>query len=217
MEENKKSRIKSVFAIIILIICMVYFFIDILDLFNQEDKHQVSVVYSFEALEVKHKLFYAIPTGTDHYFLAYDEDEDGNITGYVVKASHEWYEEHFSTGTGFALDLGGVKIDSLSKSYRPKWYKEVEDRAYNFQNLLLDGGAEKYVNYPYGLDHCFVLDYKSTAIKKLVLFIVNLILIGVWIIIIKRKAQMPPVFLKIFGILVLVDVVYFLILLLKSF
>ncbi|MBR4342696.1 MAG: hypothetical protein IKP88_08325 [Lachnospiraceae bacterium] len=211
-----KSKIKSIFAIIIVAICMVYFFIDILDLFNTEDRHTVSVVYAYEALEVNHKLFYIIPTGTDHYFLAYDEDNEGNINGYVVKASLDWYNKNFSSGTGFALDLQGVEIDSLSKSYRAKWYYEIEDAAYKFQNLLLDNGTETYVTYPYGLDHCFVLDYKSTAIEKIILFVMSLALIIFGIIAFKHKETIKPVILKVFGILVVADVICFLILLFKS-
>lgn len=200
----------------VIIACLVYFFWDIFDLFNTKDRHTVNVVYSYEALEVTHKLFYIIPMGTDHYFMVYDEDEAGNITGYVVKASHKWYEENFSPNTGFALDLSGVEIDSLSKSYRAKWYREVQDQAYEFQSRLFDSGSESYVTYPYGLDHCFVIDYKSTAIQKLVIFILNIGLIAAGIYIVRNKANIKPVLLKIFGVLVIADVVYFLVLLFKS-
>lgn len=210
-----KSKIKSILGILLLVVCMIYFFWDVLDLFNTEDRHTVNVVYSYEALEVTHKLFYIIPIGKDHYFLAYDEDENGNINGYVVKASHEWYEENFSAGTGFAVDLN-VEIDSLSKSYRTRWYKEVEDQAYEFQNLLLDQGSNVIVNYPYGLDHCFVLDYKSTAIKKLVMLILNIALVAVGIVVVKRKQTINSILGRIYGVVVLADVIYFLILLFNS-
>ena len=133
----------------------------------------------------------------------------------MVKASHEWYEENFSAGTGFAINLN-VEIDSLSKDYRVKSYREVEDQAYDFQNLLLDQGSEVIVNYPYGLDHCFVLDYKSTAIKKLVMLILNIVIVAIGIVFIKRKQTINPVLGRIYGVVVIADVVYFLILLFNS-
>ena len=214
----KKSKVKTVIGIIVIIICMVYFFADILDLFNTEDKHKVNVVYSYEALEVTHKLFYIIPTGKDHYFLAYDEDSLGNINGYVVKASRDWYEENFSVDTGYILDLeNGVEIDTISKSLRPKWSNEISDSAYEFQNLLLDNGTDTIINYPYGLDHCFVIGYKSMAIQKLIMLILNIFVVVIGIIIVKRKSDMNPVFLKVYGVVLIVDVIYFLVLLFNSF
>ena len=52
-----KSKIKSIFAAFVIIACLVYFFWDIFDLFNTKDRHTVNIVYSYEALEVTHKLF----------------------------------------------------------------------------------------------------------------------------------------------------------------
>ena len=213
----KKSRLKGIFAILVIIICMVYFFWDIGDLFNTEDRHKVSVVYSSEALIVTHKLFFIIPTGKDHYFMAYDEDESGNLTGYVIKASEEWYEENFNPGSGFAKDLKGVEIDSLSKSYPVRYYMEVQEFAMDFQNKLIDSGSDVIVNYPYGLDHCFVIEYKTMAIQKLVMLVLNIGLLIFGMIIIKKKAMISPVLLRIFGVIVIADVIYFMVLLFQSF
>ena len=213
----KKSRAKGIIAFLVITICMVYFFWDIGDLFNTEDVHKVNVVYSSEALIVTHKLFFIIPTGKEHYFMAYDEDENGNLTGYVIRASEEWYEENFNTDSGFAKDLKGVEIDSLSKSYAVRYYTEVQEFAMDFQNKLIDSGSDAIINYPYGLDHCFVIEYKSMAVQKLVMLVFNIGLIIFGIIIVKKKAEINPVLLRIFGVIVIVDVIYFMILLFQSF
>ncbi len=218
----RQSKAKRIIAIIVVLIAMVYLFWDILDLFNTKDKHKVEVIYSFEALEVTHKLFGFIPIGKDHYYLAYNEDANGVITGYVVKASKDWYEENFYPESGGARftsdDLNGVVIDSLSKGYRTRWVKEVQDRAVEFQEQIYEtnGNYNIEVLYPYGLDNAFVLNYKTTAFLKIALLVFTFILTAIGIVIAKRKTAVNQVAGKVYLIAVAADVVFFLIMLLNS-
>ena len=205
----KKSKASVIFGIIVFIAAMLLMSKDILDLFNSEDVHEVKVNYARETLQVKHKLYYIIPMGTDHYYLAYYEDEHGGISCYVVKADTDWFEENFND-TGYSTGLNDVTINAICKGYSTKYVREISAAAYEFEGLLGDSAPDISIKYPYGLDNVFVLNYKAVAIRKLILLVLAIVLSIVTVIIVKKKANMSPVFLKIYAVVMVLAVLYML-------
>ncbi|MBP3337772.1 MAG: hypothetical protein J6L69_00015 [Lachnospiraceae bacterium] len=150
---------------------------------------------SVEFLELEHRLNYIIPTGTDHYYLIFNEDGSRCI---AYKGSGKWNRE-FDDVTGFTDSTVKIKGTVKKMPSEVKTYYNQAISKLNAEGFYFD--AE-----PYYID-------SSDGLKSIVQIITALAIIGVVIIgFCIIKFNINNTFLKRFGmfllILLLVCVIY---------
>lgn len=155
----------------------------IMDLTNKKDLHTVTLDEAFEVLQLEHSINGLIPIGTDYYYVGINKD---TYDAYLIKSSKKWLSNNFGSGYK-ALDSNGVQITGLAK--------EITDyqtsRALGARLIQLEG-----VNYPLGALYCLNLEYKLTAILKLidVALLITMVITGVYI---KNKNDVKPLYVKL--------------------
>lgn len=167
-----------------------------LDLTNKKDVHTVRLAGAFELLEVKHTINGLIPIGKDHYYVGIDADTQDS---YVIKASKKWYEKNFGSDYN-ALDTDGVTITALSKKISDHdTLRAVESNAANLKGLV----------FPLGVDHSLELDYKSHAVKQLILVALSLFVVILGFFVLRNKGTLPQIVVRIWIGALLVWIIVF--------
>lgn len=156
----------------------------VMDLTNKKDLHTVTLDGAFKVLELKHSINGLIPIGTDYYYLGINGD---TYDAYLIKASQKWLNNKFGSDH-IALDVNGVQITGLAK--------EVSDyqasREIEKQLSRLEG-----VNYPLGKLYCLNLEYRLTAVLKLIDFALILASVIMGVYISGNKGDVKPIYGKL--------------------
>lgn len=150
-----KSKLRNVFLILLLTLCAVYLlWSGISDLTNKENVHTVNLNECYEIMAVEHSINGLIPTGTDHYYLGFDETGSACL----ITASKGWYAENFNGETGEARGADSVTVTALAKDISDY---EVEDELAGILSQL-DG-----LSFITGNGENLVVGYKLYAIARL--------------------------------------------------
>ena len=176
-----KNTIGNIVLILLLVGLQIYLLAtSVMDLTNTKDMHTVTLDGAFEVLKLKHSINGLIPIGTDYYYLGINVD---TYDAYLIKASKKWLNNKFGSDH-IALDFNGVQVTGLAK--------EISDyqtsKAIEAQLSRLEG-----VKYPLG-KLCFInLEYKLTAILKLIDFVLILTAVIMGVYILKNNDYVRPV------------------------
>lgn len=161
---------------------------------DESDYKTVTLEGAGEFFDMKYTLNY-IPTATVHYYYGVSDDVDGII---VFRASKSFYKKNFLS-TGYAKGDGVTvkgKIIKL-KAKESKMLKEKEERF-------------KPYSYYLGTDKALNVEYKSNAIRGIVLAVFMIILGIVGVISIKKGLTEKKAFMIVFWILVFGAAIYIL-------
>lgn len=196
-----KKKIGNVFLILLGIVMLLYLLITaVLDLTNKEDLHMVHVDGAFAILELEHSINGLIPIGTDYYYVGVEEE---TLDAYLIKAPKNWLEKNFNS-ENMSLQAGGMQITALLKKVSDfDTARELSSRASQIEEL----------QYPFGTEYCLDLGYKQMAIKKLILFVLSIIIIITGVSIFKKTNEVKPAVVKCW----LVALIIWLVLLLGVF
>lgn len=169
---------------------------------DESDYKTVTLKGAGEFFDMKYSVNY-IPTATVHYYYGVSEDVDGII---VFRASKSFYKKNFLS-TGYAKGDGVTvkgKIIKL-KAKESKMLKEKEDE---FTYYL--GTDKDKSTYYLGTDKALNVEYKSNAIRGIVLAVFMIILGIVGVISIKKGLTEKKAFMIVFWILVFGAAIYIL-------
>lgn len=200
MKEKVKSIFGSVICVILVVGVLLYLAVTaIMDLTNKADTHTITVMQGCEALEVKHKINGIIPKGTDHFYLAID-DEDQFL---IIKAPKNWALENFDSNCYSLLENGLVVTGILR-----------EQKDFKARNAFSDiwkemGSTDKaFGDFEY-LD----LGYVKSSVMKLIVFAIFLIVIAMGLAMIKFNITFSQTMLRIWLVLLIVGCVLLIIIL----
>ncbi len=169
---------------------------------DESDYKTVTLKGAGEFFDMKYSVNY-IPTATVHYYYGVSDDVDGII---VFRASKSFYKKNFLS-TGYAKGDGVTvkgKIIKL-KAKESKMLKEKEDE---FTYYL--GTDKDKSTYYLGTDKALNVEYKSNAIRGIVLAVFMIILGIVGVISIKKGLTEKKAFMIVFWILVFGAAIYIL-------
>lgn len=136
-----------------------------------------------------------IPTATVHYYCGVSDDVDGIV---VFRASKSFYKKNFLS-TGYAKG-GGVTVKGKIIKLKAKESKMLEENEESF----------KPYSYYLGTDKALNVEYKSNAIRGIVLAVFMIILGIVGVISIKKGLTEKKAFMIVFWILVFGAAIYIL-------
>lgn len=189
---KEKSKAGNVLLVIFgsfLLIWLLY--TSVSDLTNKEDVKTITLSEACTLMEMRHMLNGIIPIGSEYYYIAIEKDTNN---AYILKASKHWLKGKFDDDY-CSIDPQGVEITALCKRiYSSKTRSGISKRI----NLVED------VNFPYGTENCLYIQYKTTAILRLVLFFLTIFLIVFGIFFVKKRGEVSKYLGGIFSILVLV-------------
>ena len=141
---------------------------------------------------MKYTLNY-IPTATVHYYYGVSDDVDGII---VFRASKNFYKKNFLS-TGYAKG-DGVTVKGKIIKLKAKESKMLEENEKTLKKYYL------------GTDKALSVEYKSNAIRGIVLAVFMIILGIVGVISIKKGLTEKKAFMIVFWILVFGAAIYIL-------
>lgn len=190
----KKKNGGGIAAIILIAIVVVFSLVTNIRALtgDESDYKTVTLEGAGEFFDMKYTLNY-IPTATVHYYYGVSDDVDGII---VFRASKNFYKKNFLS-TGYAKGDGVTvkgKIIKL-KAKESKMLKEKE---------------EILKSYYLGTDKALNVEYKSNAIRGIVLAVFMIILGIVGVISIKKGLTEKKAFMIVFWILVFGAAIYIL-------
>lgn len=190
----KKKNGGGIVAIVLIAIVVVFSLVTNIRALtgDESDYETVTLDYAKEFFDMKYTLNY-IPTATVHYYCGVSDDVDGIV---VFRASKSFYKKNFlSTGPakGNGVTVKG-KIIKL-KAKESKMLKEKE---------------EILKSYYLGTDKALNVEYKSNAIRGIVLAVFMIILGIVGVISIKKGLTEKKAFMIVFWILVFGAAIYIL-------
>lgn len=190
----KKKRRGGIVAIVLIAIVVVFSLVTNIRALtgDESDYKTVTLEGAGEFFDMKYTLNY-IPTATVHYYYGVSDDVDGII---VFRASKNFYKKNFLS-TGYAKGDGVTvkgKIIKL-KAKESKMLKEKE---------------EILKSYYLGTDKALNVEYKSNAIRGIVLAVFMIILGIVGVISIKKGLTEKKAFMIVFWILVFGAAIYIL-------
>ena len=190
----KKKNGGGIAAIILIAIVVVFSLVTNIRALtgDESDYKTVTLEGAGEFFDMKYTLNY-IPTATVHYYYGVSDDVDGII---VFRASKNFYKKNFLS-TGYAKGDGVTvkgKIIKL-KAKESKMLKEKE---------------EILKSYYLGTDKALNVEYKSNAIRGIVLAVLMIILGIVGVISIKKGLTEKKAFMIVFWILVFGAAIYIL-------
>lgn len=190
----KKKNGGSIVAIVLIAIVVVFSLVTNIRALtgDESDYETVTLEGAGEFFDMKYTLNY-IPTATVHYYYGVSDDVDGII---VFRASKNFYKKNFLS-TGYAKGDGVTvkgKIIKL-KAKESKMLKEKE---------------EILKSYYLGTDKALNVEYKSNAIRGIVLAVFMIILGIVGVISIKKGLTEKKAFMIVFWILVFGAAIYIL-------
>lgn len=161
---------------------------------DESDYETVTLDYADEFFDMKYTLNY-IPTATVHYYYGVPKDVDGIV---VFRASKSFYKKNFLS-TGYAKG-GGVTVKGKIIKLKAKESKMLEENEERF----------KPYSYYLGTDKALNVEYKSNAIRGIVLAVFMIILGIVGVISIKKGLTEKKAFMIVFWILVFGAAIYIL-------
>lgn len=192
----KKKNVGGIVAIVLIAIVVVFSLVTNIRALtgDESDYKTVTLEGAGEFFDMKYSVNY-IPTATVHYYYGVSDDVDGII---VFRASKSFYKKNFLS-TGYAKGDGVTvkgKIIKL-KAKESKMLKEEEERF-------------KPYSYYLGTDKALNVEYKSNAIRGIVLAVFMIILGIVGVISIKKGLTEKKAFMIVFWILVFGAAIYIL-------
>lgn len=161
---------------------------------DESDYETVTLDYADEFFDMKYTLNY-IPTATVHYYYGVPKDVDGIV---VFRASKSFYKKNFLS-TGPAKGNGATVKGKIIK-LKAKESKMLEENEESF----------KPYSYYLGTDKALNVEYKSNAIRGIVLAVFMIILGIVGVISIKKGLTEKKAFMIVFWILVFGAAIYIL-------
>lgn len=194
----KKKNGGGIVAIVLIAIVVVFSLVTNIRALtgDESDYKTVTLDYADEFFDMKYTLNY-IPTATVHYYYGVSDDVDEII---VFRASKSFYKKNFlSTGPAKG---NGVTVKGKIIKLKAKESKMLEENEENFKKY--------YDGYYLGTDKALNVEYKSNAIRGIVLAVFMIILGIVGVISIKKGLTEKKAFMIVFWILVFGAAIYIL-------
>ena len=190
----KKKNGGGIAAIILIAIVVVFSLVTNIRALtgDESDYKTVTLEGAGEFFDMKYTLNY-IPTATVHYYYGVSDDVDGII---VFRASKNFYKKNFLS-TGYAKG-DGVTVKGKIIKLKAKESKMLEENEKTLKKYYL--GTDKALN----------VEYKSNAIRGIVLAVFMIILGIVGVISIKKGLTEKNAFMIVFWILVFGAAIYIL-------
>lgn len=190
----KKKNGGSIVAIVLIAIVVVFSLVTNIRALtgDESDYKTVTLEGAGEFFDMKYTLNY-IPTATVHYYYGVSDDVDGII---VFRASKNFYKKNFLS-TGYAKG-DGVTVKGKIIKLKAKESKMLEENEKTLKKYYL--GTDKALN----------VEYKSNAIRGIVLAVFMIILGIVGVISIKKGLTEKKAFMIVFWILVFGAAIYIL-------
>ena len=158
---------------------------------DESDYKTVTLDYAKEFFDMKYSVNY-IPTATVHYYCGIPKDVDGII---VFRASKNFYKKNF-------LSTGYAKGDGVTVKGKIIKLKAKE------KNMLKEQGTSS--TYYLGTDEALNIEYKSNAIKGIILTVLMVILGIVGIIATKKGLTEKKAFMIVYWVLICAAAIYLL-------
>ena len=158
---------------------------------DESDYKTVTLDYAKEFFDMKYSVNY-IPTATVHYYCGIPKDVDGII---VFRASKSFYKKNF-------LSTGYAKGDGVTVKGKIIKLKTKE------KNMLKEQGTSS--TYYLGTDEALNIEYKSNAIKGIILTVLMVILGIVGIIATKKGLTEKKAFMIVYWVLICAAAIYLL-------
>ena len=192
----KKKNGGGIVAIVLIAIVVVFSLVTNIRALtgDESDYKTVTLEGAGEFFDMKYTLNY-IPTATVHYYYGVSDDVDGII---VFRASKNFYKKNFLS-TGYAKG-DGVTVKGKIIKLKAKESKMLEENEERF----------KPYSYYLGTDKALNVEYKSNAIRGIVLAVFMIILGIVGVISIKKGLTEKKAFMIVFWILVFGAAIYIL-------
>lgn len=190
----KKKNGGGIVAIVLIAIVVVFSLVTNIRALtgDESDYKTVTLEGAGEFFDMKYTLNY-IPTATVHYYYGVSDDVDGII---VFRASKNFYKKNFLS-TGYAKG-DGVTVKGKIIKLKAKESKMLEENEKTLKKYYL--GTDKALN----------VEYKSNAIRGIVLAVLMIILGIVGVISIKKGLTEKKAFMIVFWILVFGAAIYIL-------
>lgn len=190
----KKKNGGGIAAIILIAIVVVFSLVTNIRALtgDESDYKTVTLEGAGEFFDMKYTLNY-IPTATVHYYYGVSDDVDGII---VFRASKNFYKKNFLS-TGYAKG-DGVTVKGKIIKLKAKESKMLEENEKTLKKYYL------------GTDKALSVEYKSNAIRGIVLAVFMIILGIVGVISIKKGLTEKKAFMIVFWILVFGAAIYIL-------
>ena len=169
---------------------------------DESDYETVTLEGAGEFFDMKYSVNY-IPTATVHYYYGVPKDVDGIV---VFRASKSFYKKNFLS-TGPAKGNGATVKGKIIK-LKAKESKMLEENEDKFTYYL--GTDKDKSTYYLGTDKALNVEYKSNAIRGIVLAVFMIILGIVGVISIKKGLTEKKAFMIVFWILVFGAAIYIL-------
>lgn len=192
----KKKNVGGIVAIVLIAIVVVFSLVTNIRALtgDESDYKTVTLEGAGEFFDMKYSVNY-IPTATVHYYYGVSKDVDGIV---VFRASKSFYKKNFLS-TGYAKG-GGVTVKGKIIKLKAKESKMLEENEERF----------KPYSYYLGTDKALNVEYKSNAIRGIVLAVFMIILGIVGVISIKKGLTEKKAFMIVFWILVFGAAIYIL-------
>lgn len=190
----KKKNGGSIVAIVLIAIVVVFSLVTNIRALtgDESDYKTVTLDYAGEFFDMKYSVNY-IPTATVHYYYGYIKGDDDKVV--VFRASKSFYKKNFLS-TGPAKGNGATVKGKIIK------LKAKESK------MLKEKGTSS--TYYLGTDKALNAEYKSNAIRGIVLAVFMIILGIVGVISIKKGLTEKKAFMIVFWILVFGAAIYIL-------
>lgn len=190
----KKKNGGGIVAIILIAIVVVFSLVTNIRALtgDESDYETVTLDYAGEFFDMKYSVNY-IPTATVHYYCGVSDDVDGIV---VFRASKSFYKKNFLS-TGYAKG-GDVTVKGKIIKLKAKESKMLKEK------------EEILKSYYLGTDKALNVEYKSNAIRGIVLAVFMIILGIVGVISIKKGLTEKKAFMIVFWILVFGAAIYIL-------
>lgn len=191
----KKKNGGGIVAIILIAIVVVFSLVTNIRALtgDESDYKTVTLDFADEFFDMKYTLNY-IPTATVHYYYGHIKGDDNNKV-VVFRASKNFYKKNF-------LSTGPAKGDGVTVKGKIIELKAKESK------MLKDNGTSS--TYYLGTDKALNAEYKSNAIRGIVLAVFMIILGIVGVISIKKGLTEKKAFMIVFWILVFGAAIYIL-------
>lgn len=196
----KKKNGGGIAAIILIAIVVVFSLVTNIRALtgDESDYKTVTLDYADEFFDMKYTLNY-IPTATVHYYYGHIKGDNNKVV--VFRASKSFYKKNFlSTGPAKG---NGATVKGKIIELKAKESKMLEENEENFKKYY---GAGYYL----GTDKALNVEYKSNAIRGIVLAVFMIILGIVGVISIKKGLTEKKAFMIVFWILVFGAAIYIL-------
>lgn len=190
----KKKRGGGIVAIVLIAIVVVFSLVTNIRALtgDESDYETVTLDYAGEFFDMKYSVNY-IPTATVHYYYGYIKGDDDKVV--VFRASKSFYKKNF-------LSTGHAKGDGATVKGKIIKLKAKESK------MLKEKGTSS--TYYLGTDKALNAEYKSNAIRGIVLAVFMIILGIVGVISIKKGLTEKKAFMIVFWILVFGAAIYIL-------